>query len=80
LSLLFPAKVDAFPREYKNYMLDLSTAMTPAIMPVSEGRFGRTHGKIEKGFLYPPKGAGLGIEHNEKIVKKYAASDRFAPL
>jgi L-alanine-DL-glutamate epimerase-like enolase superfamily enzyme len=31
-------------------------------------------GKIEKGFLYPPNGPGLGFELNEEMVKKYAAS------
>ena len=30
-------------------------------------------GKIEKGYLYPPKGPGLGIELNEEMVKRYAA-------
>lgn len=32
-------------------------------------------GKIENGYLYPPKGPGLGIELNEEMVKKYQASD-----
>ena len=31
-------------------------------------------GKIEKGFVYPPKGPALGFEPNEEMVKKYAAS------
>lgn len=35
----------------------------------------RINGKIEKGYLYPPEGPGLGIELNEDMVKKYAASD-----
>jgi L-alanine-DL-glutamate epimerase-like enolase superfamily enzyme len=30
-------------------------------------------GRIEKGFLYPPDGPGLGFELNEEMVKKYAA-------
>jgi len=32
------------------------------------------NGKIEKGYLYPPKGPGLGVELNEDMVKRYAAS------
>jgi L-alanine-DL-glutamate epimerase-like enolase superfamily enzyme len=32
-------------------------------------------GQIENGYLYPPKGPGLGIELNEEMVKKYSASD-----
>jgi L-alanine-DL-glutamate epimerase-like enolase superfamily enzyme len=32
------------------------------------------NGKIEKGYLYPPKGPGLGVELNEDRVKRYAAS------
>lgn len=32
-------------------------------------------GPIEKGYLYPPKGPGLGIELHEDNVKKYAAPD-----
>jgi L-alanine-DL-glutamate epimerase-like enolase superfamily enzyme len=32
-------------------------------------------GKIENGYLYPPDGPGLGIELNEEMLKKYAASD-----
>jgi muconate cycloisomerase len=32
------------------------------------------NGKIEKGYLYPPKGPGLGVELNEAMVKRYAAS------
>lgn len=31
------------------------------------------NGKIEKGYLYPPKGPGLGIELNEEMVKRYAS-------
>jgi L-alanine-DL-glutamate epimerase-like enolase superfamily enzyme len=30
-------------------------------------------GKIENGYLYPPKGPGLGVELNEKMIKEYAA-------
>jgi L-alanine-DL-glutamate epimerase-like enolase superfamily enzyme len=30
------------------------------------------NGKIEKGYLYPPKGPGLGIELDEEMVKRYA--------
>jgi L-alanine-DL-glutamate epimerase-like enolase superfamily enzyme len=32
-------------------------------------------GKIEKGYLYPPKGPGLGIELNQEMVNRYLASD-----
>ncbi|OGO04228.1 MAG: hypothetical protein A2Y60_00400 [Chloroflexi bacterium RBG_13_54_9] len=32
------------------------------------------NGKIEKGYLYPPKGPGLGVELNDEMVKRYAAS------
>jgi L-alanine-DL-glutamate epimerase-like enolase superfamily enzyme len=32
------------------------------------------NGKIENGYLYPPKGPGLGIELNEELVEQYAAS------
>ncbi len=32
-------------------------------------------GKIEKGYLYPPKGPGLGVELNEEMIKRYAPSD-----
>ncbi len=28
------------------------------------------NGRIEKGFLYPPKGPGLGIELNEEIIER----------
>jgi L-alanine-DL-glutamate epimerase-like enolase superfamily enzyme len=31
------------------------------------------NGKIEKGYLYPPKGPGLGIELDEEMLKRYAA-------
>jgi L-alanine-DL-glutamate epimerase-like enolase superfamily enzyme len=31
-------------------------------------------GKIEKGYLYPPKGPGLGVELNDEMVTRYAAS------
>jgi L-alanine-DL-glutamate epimerase-like enolase superfamily enzyme len=33
------------------------------------------NGKIEKGYLYPPKGPGLGVELNEEMVKRYHATD-----
>ena len=33
------------------------------------------NGKIEKGYLYPPKGPGLGIELDENLVDRYLASD-----
>ena len=32
------------------------------------------NGKIERGYLYPPKGPGLGIELDEGMVKRYAAT------
>jgi L-alanine-DL-glutamate epimerase-like enolase superfamily enzyme len=32
------------------------------------------NGKIEKGYLYPPKGPGLGVELDDEMVKRYAAS------
>ncbi|MGD0234690.1 MAG: mandelate racemase/muconate lactonizing enzyme family protein [Syntrophorhabdales bacterium] len=32
-------------------------------------------GRIEKGYLYPPKGPGLGIELNENMVNRYLAKD-----
>ncbi len=32
-------------------------------------------GKIEKGYLYPPKGPGLGIELNQEMVDRYRAQD-----
>jgi L-alanine-DL-glutamate epimerase-like enolase superfamily enzyme len=32
------------------------------------------NGKIENGHLYPPKGPGLGVELNEEMVERYAAS------
>jgi len=32
-------------------------------------------GKIEKGYLYPPKGPGLGIELNQDMVNRYLAKD-----
>lgn len=31
-------------------------------------------GTIEKGYLYPPKGPGLGIELNQEMVKRYHSS------
>ena len=30
-------------------------------------------GRIEKGYLYAPKGPGLGIELNEEMIKRYAS-------
>ena len=30
-------------------------------------------GRIEKGYLYPPKGPGLGVELDDEMVKQYAA-------
>ena len=32
-------------------------------------------GRIEKGYLYPPKGPGLGVELNEEMVDRYLAQD-----
>lgn len=32
-------------------------------------------GTIEKGYLYPPKGPGLGIELNQEMVDRYLAPD-----
>ena len=32
--------------------------------------------RYEKGFLYPPHGPGLGVELNEKAVKKFATPDK----
>ena len=32
-------------------------------------------GKVEKGYLYPPKGPGLGVELNQEMIKRYAPSD-----
>jgi L-Ala-D/L-Glu epimerase len=32
-------------------------------------------GTIEKGYLYPPKGPGLGIELNQDMVNRYLAPD-----
>jgi muconate cycloisomerase len=32
-------------------------------------------GKIEKGYLYPPRGPGLGIELNQERVDRYLAPD-----
>ncbi len=34
------------------------------------------NGKIEKGYLYPPKGPGLGIELNQEMVDRYRARHR----
>jgi L-alanine-DL-glutamate epimerase-like enolase superfamily enzyme len=31
------------------------------------------NGKIEKGYLYPPKGPGLGVELNPEMLQRYAA-------
>lgn len=31
------------------------------------------NGKIEKGYLYPPRGPGLGVELSDEMVKRYAA-------
>src|SRR4030043_654207 len=31
------------------------------------------NGRIDTGYLYPPKGPGLGIELDEEMVKRYAA-------
>jgi L-alanine-DL-glutamate epimerase-like enolase superfamily enzyme len=33
------------------------------------------NGTIEKGYLYPPKGPGLGIELNQDMVDRYSAPD-----
>lgn len=33
------------------------------------------NGRIEGGYLYPPKGPGLGIELNREMVDRYQASD-----
>jgi muconate cycloisomerase len=33
------------------------------------------NGTIEKGYLYPPKGPGLGIELNQEMVDRYRAAD-----
>jgi L-alanine-DL-glutamate epimerase-like enolase superfamily enzyme len=33
------------------------------------------NGTIEKGYLYPPKGPGLGIELNQDMVNRYLAPD-----
>jgi muconate cycloisomerase len=33
------------------------------------------NGTIDKGYLYPPKGPGLGIELNPEMIRRYAASD-----
>jgi L-alanine-DL-glutamate epimerase-like enolase superfamily enzyme len=33
------------------------------------------NGTIEKGYLYPPKGPGLGVELNQDMVDRYLASD-----
>jgi L-Ala-D/L-Glu epimerase len=32
-------------------------------------------GRIEKGYLYPPKGPGLGVELNQEMVDRYLARD-----
>jgi L-Ala-D/L-Glu epimerase len=33
------------------------------------------NGRIEKGYLYPPKGPGLGIELNSEAINRYLATD-----
>jgi L-alanine-DL-glutamate epimerase-like enolase superfamily enzyme len=33
------------------------------------------NGRIEKGYLYAPKGPGLGIELNQKMINHYHATD-----
>lgn len=33
------------------------------------------NGTIEKGYLYPPKGPGLGVELNQDMVNRYLAAD-----
>jgi len=33
------------------------------------------NGRIEKGYLYPPKGPGLGVEMNQEMVDRYLARD-----
>jgi L-alanine-DL-glutamate epimerase-like enolase superfamily enzyme len=33
------------------------------------------NGKIEKGYLYPPKGPGLGVELDQNMVDRYLALD-----
>jgi L-alanine-DL-glutamate epimerase-like enolase superfamily enzyme len=33
------------------------------------------NGTIEKGYLYPPKGPGLGIELNEEMIARYLPAD-----
>ncbi len=32
-------------------------------------------GKVEKGYLYTPKGPGLGVELNQEMIKRYAPPD-----
>ena len=32
--------------------------------------------RYENGYLYPPEGNGLGIELNEKVVKKFMTPDK----
>ncbi len=31
------------------------------------------NGRIENGYLYPPKGPGLGIELNQEVVNRHLA-------
>jgi muconate cycloisomerase len=33
------------------------------------------NGRIEKGYLYPPRGPGLGIELNLEMIERYLATD-----
>ena len=39
------------------------------------GGYRRINGAIEKGYLYPPQGPGLGIELNQELVKRYHPSN-----
>jgi len=32
------------------------------------------NGRVENGYLYPPKGPGLGVELDEDVIKRYAAT------
>jgi L-alanine-DL-glutamate epimerase-like enolase superfamily enzyme len=40
---------------------------------ITTGVVKEINGKIEKGYLYPPKGPGLGVELNPEMVERYAA-------